>query len=69
MNEAMTDEEKAQALLYGFRFGPVLVWRYAGLPEDRRVVRIAADEGDPIDIYISPTGRSLRVFRGGKELK
>ena len=43
------------------------MWSYRG----QAVLRI--DSGDPeakstIDVYISPAGRSIRVFRHGKEL-
>ena len=43
------------------------LWTYRG----QAVLRI--DSGDPdqestIDIYVSKAGRSIRVFRGGREL-
>ncbi len=61
---------------YGFNWRPKgakswtrvhRMWTHQG----RAVLRI--DSGDPdaastIDIYVSSGGRSIRVFRGGKEL-
>jgi hypothetical protein len=34
-----------------------------------RVVTITTTAGQHLDIYVSPTGRSVRVFRKGKEMK
>jgi hypothetical protein len=59
------DEER-----YGFRWGPMVVKRMATLPRrtgEDHVLRVATDAGKHIDVYVSPTGRSLRVFSDGKE--
>lgn len=56
---------------YGFRWGPLVVERVATYPAkngDYRVIRVRTDAGKRIDIYVSPTGRSVRVYSdGGKE--
>jgi hypothetical protein len=53
---------------YGFAWGPVEVTRAALLPEDRRIITIKTPYVD-LDVYVSATGRSVRIFRGGTELK
>ena len=58
---------------YGFRWGPVRVERFASFPRDgdkiSRCIGITSDTGQVLHVYVSPTGRSVRVFRGGRELK
>jgi len=49
---------------YGFTWGPVTVQRTAVMPQGHHVLTV-----NGLDIYVSPTGRSVRVFRDGKELK
>ncbi len=60
-------------LAYGFTWGPVSVERTAVFEHSNgpyRVLRVVAPEvGRSVEIYISPTGRSMRVFRNGVELK
>jgi hypothetical protein len=59
------DEER-----YGFRWGPLVVQRAAILPSrngETHVVRITTATGKSINVYVSPTGRSVRVFSNGKE--
>ncbi|WP_280505796.1 hypothetical protein [Nocardia farcinica] len=52
---------------HGFVWGPVEVARTAVI--DRRVVlRIETAAGQEITVYVSGTGRSLRVFKDGTEL-
>lgn len=61
------DEEQ-----YGFRWGPVVVQRTASYDRgsgECRILRVIPDVGPPIELYISPTGRSVRVFRDHVELK
>lgn len=57
---------------YGFRWGPLVVQRGAEFERQdngpHRVLRLIPDSGPRLDIYVSPTGRSVRVFRDGKEL-
>ena len=57
---------------YGFKWGPAEVTRLAqfrtGEKSETRALRVRTDAGKEIEIYISRTGRSLRVFSGGKEL-
>jgi hypothetical protein len=53
---------------YGFRWGPISVVRTATLAR-HRVLTISMDGNDkPLEIYVSNTGRSVRVFRDGKEM-
>jgi hypothetical protein len=53
---------------YGFAWGPLEVTRMSVF-RDTGVVRVSTETGAKINIYVSKTGRSLRVFRDGKELK
>lgn len=53
---------------YGFTWGPVVVTRMTTLPGDRRVLRVKVGDRN-LDIYVSRTGRSVRVFDSGRELK
>jgi hypothetical protein len=56
----------------GFTWGPMEVVPAAGFHRRDgiyRVVTITTTAGRQLDIYVSPTGRSVRVFRKGKEMK
>lgn len=55
------------ANMFGFRWDQVDVIRKGELPEGRKVLSIET-EFDDLEIYISKTGRSIRVFREGEEL-
>jgi hypothetical protein len=59
--------EQRDANPYGFDWGPMSVERCME-HEGRRCVRIHTPYG-AVNVYVSPTGRSIRVFKGGKELK
>lgn len=64
---------------YGFKWGPVAVERLAEFPRSGGQCKVMglyrvkgptrADMEQVLEIYVSPTGRSVRVFRNGKELK
>jgi hypothetical protein len=54
---------------YGFTFGACEVTRLAALPDGSVCLRIATTGGKRIDVYVSPTGRSLRVFSPSAEWK
>jgi hypothetical protein len=58
--------------LYGFRWGPTVVFRERtyemGSHRTTRVVVVQPDQGPPIEIHVSSTGKSVRVFREGREL-
>jgi hypothetical protein len=54
---------------FGFRFGAALVERACDLPAGRTVTTVTTDAGKRLDIYVSRTGRSLRVFADGQEWK
>lgn len=51
---------------YGFRWGPCEIVRYAIMPDERRVIGVEVNGQRRLDIYISRTGRSVRVFEAGK---
>lgn len=65
-------EEIDSPELYGFRWGPAVVYRdhqyEMGSHRTTRVVKIQPDEGSELEVHISSTGKSIRVFRNGKEL-
>lgn len=50
---------------FGFTFGAMEVTRLADINGTTRV-RIKTTAGRHIDVYVSPTGRSLRVFGAGE---
>ncbi len=55
---------------FGFEWGPVLVERVAAIERPHgctRILRVASDRVQ-LEIYISPAGHKLRVFRNGEEL-
>lgn len=58
---------------YGFTWGPATVERIGAFErggDTWRVLRIAtAAPSQELEIYVSPRGRRLRVFRRGVELK
>lgn len=55
--------------VYGFTWGPAKVERACELPGERRVITVTTDHRT-LDIYVSRTGRSVRVFEHGRgELK
>ena len=52
---------------FGFQWGPVRVTRlFSMVRKDREHWAVSVND---LDIYVSKTGRSVRVFRDGKELK
>ena len=56
---------------YGFNFGPMLVERLARFaPRKGREVTVLKVQTDhhTLNIYASRTGRSVRVYKDGKEL-
>lgn len=65
----MTDQDTE----FGFKWGPALVQRLtifrSGEKSEARIIQIKTDAGREIEVYVSKTGRSLRVWRDGKELK
>lgn len=58
MNDERTD--------YGFTWGPANIFRVFQ-HQQRRILAVETDHRR-IQISISPTGRSVRVWRDGKEL-
>ena len=67
MSRYGTPEERAAAEQYGFVWGQVLVTRRTAV--ERRNGKYRVLQVNDLTIYVSPTGRLTRVFRGGKELK
>ncbi len=67
----MPENDHGTLTEFGFTWGPMEVSRTALLEVgDRasRVVTVKSEHGS-VDVYVSRTGRSIRVFRDGKELK
>lgn len=62
------DEVKSTTTRFGFVFGAAEVLRSAIFPS-ATVITVKTTTGKSIDIYVTPTGRSLRVFSGGREWK
>lgn len=56
---------------YGFTWGPIEIERTAEILRDGGLYRVLTVKTDSkeITIYVSPAGRSVRVFQNGKELK
>ena len=62
--------------LYGFRWGAAVVertdeYRMGKAKEGRRMTKIFTirpDKSQPIEIHVSSSGSSVRVFRDGREL-
>lgn len=66
----MASESVASELTeYGFKWGPMELTRLVSI--DGRVwFQVTTEAGQQIEVYISRTGRSVRVFKRGKgELK
>lgn len=53
---------------YGFTWGPLAVERATIMPSGAHVVTVTSSAGKSLDIYVSPAGRSVRVFDRGSEL-
>lgn len=53
---------------YGFTWGPLTVERTATMPSGSHVITVTSVAGKKVDIYVSPGGRSVRVFNGAQEL-
>lgn len=64
----MTRLDDQEVWQYGFRWGQVDVTRAVELNDKRRVVQVTTDHKS-LDIYVSTTGRSVRVFSAGVEWK
>lgn len=47
---------------YGFAWGPALIERYWSDDKGRVVLGIKTDAGREVTVYVSPTGRSVRVY-------
>jgi hypothetical protein len=63
--------ESVEHTPYGFTWGPVEIQRTAEFEHGNgtyRCIGLMVDGKRVLDIYVSPTGRSVRVFRKGKEL-
>lgn len=55
---------------FGFIFGSAHVERVAMLPQGHAVLHISGGKGKFIEVYVSPGGRSVRVFnQDGSEMK
>ncbi len=54
---------------YGFQWGNIELTRLAFIPKGTRVLEVKIDDGARLTIYVSPKGKSVRVFKNGTELK
>lgn len=61
----MSDDVRSERTDFGFRFGAALVEQIMTV-DGRVVIGVKTDTGAEIHVYVSRTGRSLRVFRRGK---
>jgi hypothetical protein len=55
---------------FGFKWGPLEVARFGEFPRNKgveRVVRVSTAYG-AVDVYVSPSGKSIRVYRGTHEM-
>jgi hypothetical protein len=59
----------AVATAYGFSWNACDVVRYAEMPDGSVMFGVESDEKRQLTIYVSPKGKSVRVFRADKELK
>lgn len=64
----MADGVGGEITKYGFRWGPIEVIRCTEI-DGAVALRVETFGGEGIEVYSSPKGKSLRVFRDGKELK
>lgn len=76
-----SDSDKHEAYIsttqFGFKWGPVEVRRLASFPRTGGgkciVMGLYVGEGDKreqkLEIYVSPSGRSVRCWRDGRELR
>jgi hypothetical protein len=63
----MAESVKGYPTPFGFQWGPALVERR--MERDGRIcLGIRTDTGREIHVYVSRTGRSVRVFENGQEL-
>lgn len=63
----MADTVKGFPTPFGFQWGPALVERR--MERDGRIcLGIRTDTGREVHVYVSRTGRSIRVFENGQEL-
>lgn len=51
---------------YGFKWGPAQVERLAS-HEGSVVLSLLTDTGRRLQLYVSPTGRSVRIYERGKQ--
>lgn len=68
MSDSDPREERSALTHYGFEWGPMEVPRASIFPDGSRCLIVSTPFGK-LDIYASPTGRSLRVWRIGEELR
>jgi hypothetical protein len=63
----VTATAKGYPTPYGFKWGPALVERRMEF-EGRVCIGVITETGRRVDVYVSRTGRSVRVFENGQEL-
>lgn len=61
----MSDGDHGYEHRFGFGWGPAEITRCASIKRSNglyRIVNVSTEAGASLNVYISPTGRSLRVF-------
>jgi hypothetical protein len=53
---------------FGFRWEQVTVTRISALPDGYKCLRVEGAPGAYVDVYVTPKGKRVRVFRKGTEL-
>ena len=61
------DNDRSEVTRFGFTWGPMKVTRFATLPK-HRALGVETDHAE-VQVYVSNGGRSIRVFKDGRELK
>lgn len=57
---------KPHATEHGFTFGAMTVEATAAMEDGRVCITVKTEAGQQIEVYASPTGRSLRAFKRGR---
>ena len=65
---AAKTEASVELTQYGFTWGGAVVTRLAEF-DGTVVIGVSTEAGESVAVYVSPAGRSVRVFQDGKELK
>lgn len=61
-------EDSGGSTRFGFWWGPLEVYRMARF-RGTRVLGIAVNEKNILEVSVSPSGRRVRVWKNGREMK